>query len=423
MRLTRIGAMALLYLPAAAAAQYQTTDDIQWPDEGHFPAYPREPDERPVKFSTSGGLYYDSNVFRLSDSVNPQTVLGTNQKSDTVGRLGVGLEGNVPIDRQRILFAAELDAYRYNRFDLLNNNTYRAGVAWLWQAGDPWSGDIGYRRTHYLAPLAFLNAPIKNMITTDRFFGSAGYELTPRWKVRGAADWVQYANSNPTQNALDNTTSSGTAGLDYVTPASNSVGGQVKYSHGSYPNPQFVSGPNVFVNNTYDEIEASGVVHWVVTGFSTFDARLGYTNRRYDQLSQRNFDGVTGRLSWDWTPAAKTLINLAMWRELQGLSDLTASYVLSHGISVGPSWAPISKLVFQARLAYVKNDYQGDPGLALQTGPERRDTFRGGRLAVGYSPLRNLQFSLGAEAGDNNSNVPVRTYDYYQIMGNAKFSF
>lgn len=422
MRLARIGAMVLLYLPAAAA-QYQTTDDIQWPDRGLFPAYPREPDERPVKFSVSGGLYYDSNVFRLSDDVNPQTVLGTSKKSDTVGRLGLGVEGNVPIDRQRILFDAELDAFRYSRFDALDNNAYRVGVAWLWQAGDKWSGDLGYRRAHYLAPLAFLNAPIKNLITTDRFFGSAGYELTPRWKVRGAADWIQYANSNPTQQTLDNTTTSGTVGLDYATSAASLVGGQVKYSHGSYPNPQFVLGPNVFVSNTYDEIEASGVVHWVVTGLSTLDARLGYTSRRYDQVSQRNFDGVTGRLSWDWTPGGKTLINLAIWQELQGVTDLTASYVLSRGISLGPSWAPTSKLVFQAKLAYVKNDYQGDPQFLVPTVSERKDTFRGAIFAVGYSPLRNLQFSLGVQVGDNNSNIAFRSYDYYQIMGNAKYSF
>jgi len=423
MRMPRIAAMVLLHIPLAAVAQYQTIDDIRWPDEGNFPAYPREPDERPLKFSVSGGVYYDSNVFRLSDSVNPQTVLGTSQRSDTVGRLGVGVKGDVPIDRQRILFDAALDAYNYKRFGLLDNDSYRAGIAWLWQAGDEWSGDIGYRRTHYLAPLAFLNAPIKDMITTDRFFGSAGYQLTPRWRVRGAADWIQYANSNPTQQTLDNTTSSGTAGLDYVTPASNSVGGQVKYSHGSYPNPQFVVGPNVFVSNTYDEIEASGVVHWVATGVSTLDARLGYTSRRYEQVSQRNFDGVTGRLGWDWTPAGKTLINLAVWRQLQGITELNASYVLSRGISLGPSWAPTVKLVFQARLLYVNNDYLGDPGFSVLPGPTRKDTFRGGMLAVGYSPLRNLQFSLGVEGGSNDSNIPVRSYDYYQVMANARFSF
>ena len=421
--MTRIGVMLLLCLPAAATAQYQTTDNILWPDVGYFPAYPRESDERPVRFSASGGVYYDSNVFKLSDSVNFEPVLGTSQKSDIVGRLGLGLKGDVPIERQRILFDAELDAYRYDRFDLLDNNTYRVGIAWLWQASDLWSGDIGYRRTHYLAPLAFLNLPIKDMITTDRFFGSGGYQFTPRWRARAAADWVQLTNSNVTQRTLDNTTTSATAGVDYVTPASNFVGGQVKYSHGSYPNPQFVLGPNVFVSNTYDEVEASGVVHWVATGLSKLDARLGYTYRTYNEVAQRDYDGVTGRLSWDWTPGGKTLINLAMWRELQGVTDLSASYVLSDGISLGPSWAPTSKLVLQARLVYLRNDYQGDPGVVLGTVTERRDTFSGALLAVGYSPLRNLQFSLGWTAGDNDSNIPARSYSYYQVMGNARFSF
>jgi hypothetical protein len=197
------------------------------------------------------------------------------------------------------------------------------------------------------------------MITTDRFFGTGGYQSTPRWRACAAADWIQFANS-ATQQVLDNTTTSATAGVDYVTPAGNFAGGQVKYSHGSYPNPRFVSGPNVFVSNTYDEVEASGVVHGVATGLSKLDARLGYTYRRYDEVSQRDYEGFTGRLSWDWTPGAKTLINLAMWRELQGMTDLTASDVLSHGISLAPSWAPSPKLVFQARVAYVKNDYQGE---------------------------------------------------------------
>lgn len=59
----------------------------------------------------------------------------------------------------------------------------------------------------------------------------------------------------------------------------------------------------------------------------------------------------------------------------------------------------------------------------MPTVPERKDTFRGAIFAVGYSPLRNVQVSLGVQAGNNDSNVAFRSYDYYQVMGNAKYSF
>lgn len=413
---------ALLYFPVAALA-FDTTDDIMWPAQGKFPAYPAERDERPVWFSASGGVYHDSNLFRLSDSVNPQTVIGSDHKSDTVYRLGLGLKGDVPVSRQRIVLDAALDSYHYDRFKFVNNNAYRAGLGWLWQAGSQASGDVGYQRTYSLAPLAYIQAPIKDMVTGDRIYGSGGYLLTPRWKIRGAADWVEYEHGAPSQNALDSTTTAGIAGLDYLTPAGDSVGAQLKYSHGDYPNPQLVG--STFVSNNYNEIEASTVMYWVVTGISTLNARLGYTSRSYSDVSQRNYHGFTGRASWDWTPLAKTPINLAVWQEIQSVTDVTASYVLSRGASIGPSWAPTAKVVLQAKLFYVTQNYKGDPGFVLQstTGPRREDKTRGGVISVGYAPLRNLEFTVSAEASKRTSNTFGRDYNDNIVSANAKVSF
>jgi hypothetical protein len=177
------------------------------------------------------------------------------------------------------------------------------------------------------------------------------------------------------------------------------------------------------VDNQYDEIETSAVAQWNVTGKSRIDARLGYTSRKHDQVSQRDFQGITGRLNYDWTIAAKTLLNMALWREIRSIEDVDASYVLSQGFSVGPAWAPTSKLVLQAKLLREKRDFEGDPGFVLTASPQREDTFRGARLSAGYTPLRNVELSLSLEKGDRSSNIAGRDYDYNAVNANAKFSF
>ncbi|MCW5603387.1 MAG: hypothetical protein KIT18_02395, partial [Burkholderiales bacterium] len=266
-----------------------------WPHEGKFPAYPvEETDGRRIQFSVSGGLHRDSNLFRLSDSVDPQTVLGTGSRSDTAYRIGAGLRADIPASRQRLLLDAHVDHYNYDRFRVLDHAAYRAGATWKWQTGNQLSGDLGYARRRYLGSLAEIQAPVKDMITQDHLFARGGYLVTPRWRVRGGLEWQKYDHGEATRNALDSRITAVTAGLDYVTPASNSVGGQVKYTEGDHPNREFVAGS--FIDNQYKETETSLVMHWMVTGKSAFDARLGYTSRRHDQVPQRDFDGVTGRL-------------------------------------------------------------------------------------------------------------------------------
>lgn len=421
MRKSTIAVMVLLGFPTAASA-FQTGDELTWPAEGKFPAYPPEQsDGRNIKFSVFGGLHRDSNLFRLSDSVDPQTAIGSSEKSDTIRRLGVGLKAAIPVSRQRFLFDAQVEDYDFDRFGFLDHRTYRAGAAWKWQAGSQLSGDIGYSKRRFLAGFGELQGRVRDLITEDHAYAGASYLATPRWRVRGVLDSYDWNHSESTRATLDNRTNSATAGLDYLTPAGNSIGGQVKYSEGNYPNRQLVAGSPI--DNQYSEIETSAVAQWNVTGKSRIDARLGYTSRKHEQVSQRDFQGVTGRLNYDWTIAAKTLLNMAVWREIRSIEDVDASYVLSQGISMGPAWAPTSKLVLQAKILREKRDFEGDPGFVLTASPQREDTFRGARLSAGYTPLRNVELSLSLEKGDRSSNIAGRDYDYNAVNANAKFSF
>ena len=420
-RARTIAIITLACSPVTSSA-FQTIEEIQWPESGRFPAYSREPDDgRNVRFSVFGGVMRDDNLFRLSDATDPLTTIGSTNRADTIYRYGARLRGDVPASRQRILFEAEVDRRDYHNFGFLDHNAYRLGLAWKWAAGPQWSGDIGVGRRQYLASLAELQAPIKDLITEDRAFVSAGYRFAPRWRVRAGADSYNWEHGDASRVTLDNRTSSGTVGLDYVTPAENSVGGQFKYSYGDYPNRQVVPGGTV--DNNFNEYETSAVAHWAVTGKSALDGRLGYTSRRHDQVSQRDFDGMTGRLNYDWFVAPKTLLNVAVWREIRSIEDVAANYVLSEGWGLGPAWAPTSKLVFHVKYVREDRDYKGDPGFVLTSGQEREDEFRGINLAAGYTPRRNLQFAVAVERGVRDSNIFGKNYDQNAVSANVRLRF
>jgi exopolysaccharide biosynthesis operon protein EpsL len=408
--------------PAQSTQQaVQSIDQLNWPDDGKFPAYPTEKDERRVRFSVFGGIEEDSNPFRLSDSADPTTVLGTPEKSDTLRRGGIGLKADLPESRQRFLLDLNAEINDYSRFNTLDHTAYRALGSWRWRAGPKWSGDIGYGRRKFLASLADIQAPLKDMVTEDRAFASADYMLTPRWRVRGAADWTRWEHDDPTRESLDARIVSGTAGVDYVTPQNNSVGGQVKYTEGEYPNRQVVPGGTV--DNQFQESETSLVMRWGVTGKTTLYARAGYTKREHDQVPQRDFDGFTGRMDYDWFVGPKTLLGLSAWREIRSTEDVSASYVLATGWAVGPGWAPTSKLLLQARYMREDLEYKGDPGFVLAGTPPREDTFRGLQVFGGYAPQRNIRLSIGLKAGERESSLLNRDYDYHAISANAKVQF
>ena len=419
-------------LPLAAHA-FEAVDEIYWPEGGRFPAYPAVTDSRTVRFNAFGGVMRDSNLFRLSDATPP--IAGSAQKHDTIYRYGVGVDVDLPVSRQRVLLVGRVEQRKYDEFDALDHTAYQLGGTWRWVVGNDWSGDIGYERRKYLEGFGETQALVKDMVTADHAFANGGYLLTPRWRVRGGLELWKFDHSDARRAPSEARITSVIAGVDYVTPALNSIGGQLRYNDGDYPNPQpaIIGGAPTLVDNSYREWEASVVLHWVLTGKTTMDARLGYTMREHEQFPQRDFDGFTGRISFDWFVASKTLLNFVAWRETLGntgvlATDLVtqsasfASYVLSSGVSFGPSWAPTAQVVLHGRIVRETRDFKGSATLA-GAGAEIEDTFTGYRLAAGWNPRRFLELTIAADRGERNSNFAPRQYDYTAVMANARVRF
>jgi hypothetical protein len=423
-RTTIHAAVALMLLaPAAALAQhFEAVDNIPWPRLGRFPAYPVEA-VKDTEVWVHAGLLRDTNIFRLSTDVNRRNAIGNSDPSEVVLRVGAGIRHTATVvGRQRLALEARGDQYSFHKFTALNHVGYGLRAAWLWEATNDLSGTLGVERRQRLVDLAALQRPVKDLIIEDRAFVDGAYRLGPSVRLRGGLDTVRLRHSDDSLAAANSRSNTGRAGVDYVTTLGNAFGVEVRETRANYPTAEPI-GSNTLVDNEFTERELAFVTTVVAGPTLTGVGRIGRTTRKHEQFPQRDFKGTTWRATLDWTPLRKTGFEVSFYREPRSIIDLAASYVLVTGTTFGPRWAPTEKVVVYAFALRERQQYQGDPSVAVLGTTMRDEQIRGYRFGAGWEPRRYVELSAGLDHGTRTSNVFLRDYRYTAIMANAAFRY
>ena len=367
-------------------------------------------EEQPLKLKVSGGISYDSNVFRLSDEVDPQTAIGTSDKSDIIYRLGAGGKYELRKSRQKFIAEANVAEYKFQNFDNLDNTSNDLRGEWQWQLGNNWSGNLGVGHRRYLESFANFQENLRDMVEQERIYANANYLFHSRLKLTLDADWVDTEHREQTRKALDSKINNTALTVNWVTPAQNTVGLQYRTADARFPHPDAVT----LIENNYTEDEYSLVTHWRLSGVSETFARIGHTQRKFDQSPNRNFSAPTWRLTYLWQPTGKTALELATWRELAEFRDRTANYVRVTGISVVPTWSIAPQVVLRGKISRQTLNYQGDPGI-LAVMNRREDKDRLYQLSALWTPLRLTELAFSVETGRRTSNQAFAGYKYEAI--------
>jgi hypothetical protein len=423
-RTTINAAVAIASLaPAAALAQnFQAIDTIPWPDGGRFPAYAGEP-LRPTEVWVQGGLLRDNNIFRLSKSANTRALLGNDNRSETIARLGAGIRHETLVaGRQRLRFEARGDQYSYHEHSLLNHFAYGLRGEWLWELTNDLSGAVGYERRQRLTDLAQLQRPLKDLIIEDHAYANGAFRLGPTVRLRGALDGTKAKHSDAAFQAAGIRATSVIGGADYVTPLGNAIGVEARRTQGNNPTNQLVGGTTL-VDNEFVEKELAVVGTLAAGPQLVGTGRIGRTNRNHKQFPQRDFKGTTWRATLDWTPLQKTGFEFSLYKEPRSIVDIAASYVLTNGVTFGPRWAPTEKLTLYALFLRERQQFSGDPGIIVLGTPQRDETLRGLRIGVGWEPKRFIEVSTALDHGVRTSNTLFRDYDYNAVMANVRYRF
>lgn len=386
--------------PSAALAAFDPTDVVQ--------------------IQASVGYSHDNNLFRLPD-LDPRFFgINPDNKADKALIKGVGLKFDKLVSRQRLIAEANLNETTYDKNTNLDFFGGDGRVAWMWQVGNLWSGEASYRKRRTLGGFADFQQNVQDLIDTDTYTLTGGYQLHPRWRIAAELIEIDSIHSAPVRQTLDYNAHSAGLQLTYRTPAENSIGLQVRRTDRSYPNR--ATAGLVTIDNGHRESRLNAVAVWRFSGALRLDAQFGHVDVQHDRLSQRDFSGVTWRAAATWDPTGKLRVNLNGSKDIRLYEDIATSYIVVNSVGLSPVYAITSKLFVQGDFNYEKRDYRGDPGFFLGL-TNREDNNRLARLTLNYSPIRNLDLSLSYETGDRKSTSNLNSFEYQSWFGTVRVSF
>ncbi len=371
-----------------------------------------------LQFSAQENILYDSNVFRLSNSVQPQTLLGTPDRSDVIETTTLGLKLDKHYGLQRFVLDVNAANYHYNRFSFLNFTAYNYAAAWHWSFTPELHGILSTDRREYIDYSADVQSSALINHRTDRSTVlDAEYDLGGAWHVVGGAYNRTSTSSVTTVYEGDYRITGGDAGLRYVFPSGTSITYRFKSDQGQYTG---LPATTVFATNFSDR-ENEFKFDWAPTGRTTLGARVSYFERLNDGLATRNYSGIIGDFDAAYALTAKTSITAGLARNLYSYQTNTDSYFIQNSVYIGSTWKATEKTAFVLRAQHFWLNFAGPlPGFAPDN---RQDQVTQSLMSVEWQPIRALKV-IGSLLHDvRSSNVPGDDYTSNGISITAVASF
>jgi len=338
---------------------------------------------------------YTDNIYYLDDRQSGAGLLRNGQRGDQTIGLRAGLDLDHYYSRQVFSLRSSLTNNRNQTYDQLDYTAYNLRGVWNWVSGERWDGDAGIEKTQVASTVydfSVAQRALRNLRTQDSYFASGMLRMAADWKLRGAVRYNDIANSQSrfqTQNLEEWVLEGGSR--RYSKANDDFLGVNFRYADGRYPNRLVVSGS--VIDNAYRQYTAEAVIDYRYSGLTRVSGNVGFTNRQYAQFAQRNFSGLTGRLSlvYDWS--SKTQLTGEVFREIGAWEDVTNNYVLTQGLRAVLQQSLTDKLALQVSYSLRDRSFLGDRDVTVANLPTRRDRLQSYAVGATWQPSRNISFN------------------------------
>ena len=377
-------------------------------------------------YSVGDNITYDDNLFRVPSGTDIAS-LGRPQRGDMINNSYIGMSVNKQLSRQSFSVDAQLSESRFSQYTYLNNSGESLSARWASEVGNHWKHDVSVTESKSLSSFVEIHNFQKNIVTSRSVTVNASYGILPDWSLLAGASASESTNSASSLYISDVNIRSVSTGIQYARPSGKQISLSLHSTEGSYPNQQMVfdlaGTPLGSVDNSYVQDDVSLNAAWQLTGTSSLNGYTSLTRRRHRAVAQRNYQGSTDSITYTWTPFAKYSASLGLRRLIDSAADVSASYVLTNGLTVSSSWSPTGKIAVQGSVDWTHRTPLGDASNVLAGTSVEQDHYRTAILSVSYAAAQRVQLTLKVQNQQRDSSVGGYSYTDNSITAGASFTF
>lgn len=421
-RSLRFAVLILLLLAVQQVAAQQTMSQQAAAQPGFF---------NPFRVVLDSNLQFDSNVFRLSPSIDPVPRIGSSTLSDRIIVSSATLKFDKSYSLQRIEGNVSVVDNRYINFNFLDFTALNYGGAWHWNISPRLHGNITGNHNEGLNNFAnmtgFTNSTSKVLRITDVVRLDGVYELDGAWRVIGGLIHNSFKNNREFLQDTGQKIQSAEGGIRYDLPSGSSLAYKFRGGWGEFTGGLRPDGDTLY-DNKFTEKEHQVHLIWPVSGKTSINARAGHLQRNHEHFSQRDFSGFVGNFNFNWAMTGKTKLTASWDRTLgnfqtaanSSTSDLVSleygpfasSYIATDRFSFGPVWQIDDKVALRMRYDYSMMEFLGGATTIATSLDQRNDRMHSGMISLDWQPHK--VFSLSAMLNHDRRTSNLAGFDFHR---------
>lgn len=336
-----------------------------------------------ITFGAAQSLQYDSNLFRLPDGV-PSSM--GDQRHDTVSTTTLLIKANKEIGRHALTADLSHSLVRFFEYGKLDHQAADYRLGWHGGFGSDSSYGVDYRRQKAQSNFADTSSRDRNVVTSDTLGAGVFLRLLGVWYAVGGGGVAKVGNSAASEASGDNESVFIEYGARFDPRSGNWIDLRSRNSHSRYTSVVAAG----IRDNTHDQDELRLTWRWQPSGASDLDGGISWLRRKHAHLSERDFADWVGNLNYTWRPDDFVSLKLTAYRSVGAITDYSATYAKTDGVSVSPAWMPTAKVRAEGFWDWHRRRYQGD-SLLSPAFERRRENVRALGLSLTYMPTRTLQ--------------------------------
>ncbi|HRI19133.1 MAG TPA: MtrB/PioB family outer membrane beta-barrel protein, partial [Burkholderiaceae bacterium] len=145
----------------------------------------------------------------------------------------------------------------------------------------------------------------RNLQTNQEAALALRYRLTPRTNLVGGIGYQGVAFSASAFDAQESSSGVATIDLTHQLNPEMTVGGGIRYSNGVTPRYATGPTPGSYIADRFDGNYLDLLFSWQPASVHVIRARLSLTRTEHTQATQLDFTGLTGGISWTYTPSER----------------------------------------------------------------------------------------------------------------------